>query len=242
MPHEIFLTAVVNEHDFDAAVKVLGGITAMREQQHISRVHYYIRDVSVRGLPSIKEIQKEKGPTSASWQELHQILLKQSYILHTRHRDFLDPTSPGPVLRFCDQPDPESNRYPRFITQRKILEINDLRTEKILAESKFTLKSEMVEESYHWWLNDLEYALTRILPVPPGSPLPQQVSDLNDLQPLSSFWMLYVRTWVESNPERMQLAYVRLNQVKNDFTGLFEFKTMDRRAHDTRNMEPRGSV
>ncbi len=85
MPHEIFLTAMVPDADATKARAVLGGMTEMRERHQFTKVRYLQReDLNPKSLDKFKELQKERGPNAARWQELHQILLKQHYILQER--------------------------------------------------------------------------------------------------------------------------------------------------------------
>ncbi|KAK0704644.1 mediator complex, subunit Med18 [Lasiosphaeris hirsuta] len=251
MPHEIFLTAVVPDADVTTARSVLGGVTEMRERHQFNRVRYMQRqDAGPKTLDKLKEYyQKERGPNTVRWQELHQILLKQSYILQERisitqevmastgDAAAIVPPTQSRLLRWNDFPDPSSSRLPTFITQRKMLEIGDRRLPKILSDTKFIVKAESVEESYQWWLNNAEYSLTRTFPLAPGTQ--QEVPNMAGLEPLAPFWVLYVRIQVDSNPERMQQGHAQLSRVRDRLLRVFDFKVFDRRAHDTRNMEPR---
>ena len=99
----------------------------------------------------------------------------------------------------------------------------------------------MVDESYHWWLNDIEYALTRtfIISLNPDPAASQQVLNLALIEPAASFWLLFVRSRVESTPERMQQSQAQLAQVREQLMGVFDFKVFDRRCHDSRLQEQR---
>lgn len=99
-------------------------------------------------------------------------------------------------------------------------------------------KTESIEESFHWWFNNLEYALIRTFTLPAGTN-PQLVPDLGTIPATFPFWLLYVRIQVESAPERMQEAHAQLENARQALIGIFEFKIFDRRTHDTRIMEPR---
>ncbi|KAK3314840.1 mediator complex, subunit Med18 [Apodospora peruviana] len=261
MPHEIFLTAIVpDDYAFNARA-VLAGHTEMREQHRFTKVRYMRREeFGVKGLPTNKDLQKERGPNAALWQELHQIFLKQSYIIQER-TDITDeiknagatdaitagtPAAKVPRLRFNDLPDTMSSRHPQHNTQRKTLEIADPRLGKILADNKFTCKTESIEETYHWFDDKgLEYVLTRVFraPAPRGNNNTAiekpalSVAALGD--PVAPFWTLFVSVRVESTPERMQQGHQLLETTRQFLTGVFDFRNFDRRAHDTRNMEPR---
>ncbi|KAL2133440.1 hypothetical protein VTI74DRAFT_2326 [Chaetomium olivicolor] len=264
MPHEIFLCAVVADPDALKARALLGGFTETSGQHHqfIRVQHYEPQDLTVKGFTTIKQLQKERAPTTQQWQELHQILAKQPSVLQVRTNVTEqvqnavtrgDPTTvriPAEkphILRWTDLPDPPNPRLP-FITQRKIVDIADPRAVKILVENKFKAKSHLLEESYHWWRNDVEYALTRtfVISLDPNtddSPS-QQISNPASLEPATPFWILYVRTKVDSTssasmPERMKQAQAVLVQVREQLLGVFDFKAFDRRCHDTRVQGPR---
>lgn len=243
MPHEIFLTAVVPDADATKARAVLAGITEMKERHQYTLVRHLQReDSNPKTLDKLKEFQKEKGANAPRWQELYQILVKQAYVILEQidvtpevsataageiPLDF--PPNKPRLLRWADLPDPPSNRYPAFITQRRILEISDTRLKTMLPELKFSARTTSIEESYKWWHNNLEYALTRILLIPQG-----QTPTIESLQPLAPFWILYVRVQTDSNPERMSQSHVSLSAVRERLLGVFDFKVFDRRAHDTR--------
>jgi len=87
MPCELFLTAVVPDDRVNTARAILSGVTEMRERRRFTAVCYIHREDSAapKTLDRLKELQKERGsPNAARWQELHQILLKQSYVLQER--------------------------------------------------------------------------------------------------------------------------------------------------------------
>jgi len=84
MTHEIFLTAVVNsDEDAIKARAILRGYTEIRERQRFTKVRHMVRN-GVKGLPTIKELQKERTPNLPIWTELHQILMKGAYIIQER--------------------------------------------------------------------------------------------------------------------------------------------------------------
>ncbi|KAK0625965.1 mediator complex, subunit Med18 [Immersiella caudata] len=250
MPHEVFLTAVVKDADAIKARGVLAGITEMKERHHYLLVRHLERDAANRDpkiLNKLKEYQKERGPNAARWQEFQQILAKQEYIIQ-EHIDVTRevgnanggeisltfPPSKPHLLRWNDIPDPPGKAFPEFITQRRILEISDPRLEKILPDIKFVPRSTCIEESYKWWLDNLEYSLTKYIPIPPG-----QTPNLAALEPVVPFWILYVRSQTDSSPERMKESQIALAGVRERLLGVFDFKAFDRRAHDTRIMGQR---
>lgn len=86
MPHEIFMTAVVVDADAAKARSVLTGVTETRERHRYTKVrHLHRGDGAPKSLDKLKELGKEpRNPNAPRWQELHQILLAQSYILQER--------------------------------------------------------------------------------------------------------------------------------------------------------------
>jgi hypothetical protein len=86
MPHEIFMTAIVPDGDATKARSVLTGVTETRERHRYTKIRYMQReDASPKTLDKFKELGKEsRNPHAARWQELHQILLAQSYIVQER--------------------------------------------------------------------------------------------------------------------------------------------------------------
>ncbi|KAK4233112.1 hypothetical protein C8A03DRAFT_19742 [Achaetomium macrosporum] len=258
MPQEIFLSAVVANADETKARALLGGFTEMRERHSFTRVrHYEPQDPSVKGFPTIRQLQKDSAPSNAQWQELQQILAKQPSVLQLR-TDITEsvqnemmrggsttviPANSPCIVRWTEFPEPTNPRLP-FITQRKVIEIVDQRAERILADNKFRLKSDLVEESYHWWLNDVEYILTRtfVVALGPNPVISQETPNLASAEPVAPFWILYVRTRAESPspatmPEHIRKCQAQLVQVQGKFMGVFDFKVFDRRCHDTRIQE-----
>lgn len=169
------------------------------------------------------------------------------------------------VVRWTEFPEPTNPRLP-FLTQRKTIDIEDRRAEKILADNKFRfvdcgfpkltvattngvtaasrIKSNLVEESYHWWLNSVEYVLARsfVLPWDADVAPMQQIPKLASAEPIAPFWILYVRASVKSAapatiPEHVRKAQAHLVQVRAQLMGVFDFKAFDRRCHDTRIQE-----
>lgn len=144
------MTAVVAAADVANARTLVGAFTEMRERRQFNRIqHFEPQDLAIKGLPKAKELQKERAPNGALWQELHQILVKQPSTLQVRTRitDEVNSAQAGEavaiavnkprVLRWTELPDPSSSRIPPFITQRRILEISDGRMEQILADNRF---------------------------------------------------------------------------------------------------------
>ncbi len=148
MIYEVFITACIPHADAETAQAILSGATEMRHRERFTRVQFY--EPQDKGFPTIKQMQKERMPTSTQWQELHNILVKQPSVLQLR-TDVTDeiqsararnattadvPAGKPCVARWTDIPDPPNPHHP-FITQRKVLEIADPRAETILADNKF---------------------------------------------------------------------------------------------------------
>ncbi|KAK0741926.1 mediator complex, subunit Med18 [Apiosordaria backusii] len=245
--HELFLSSVVKEHEVPKVLALFGGFTEMRERHQFTRVQHFEPNPAVKGLATIKEFQKEPRLLNNPWLELHQILAKQPCTIQVRTRivdSEIESAKKGEMvsvpddrvrlLRWTELPDPPSQRLPPYITQRKTIEFVDPRMEKILVDNKFTRVSNIYEESYHWWQTDFtEFALIRTWIADDSLPA-DKIMNLSSTQPYAPFWMLYVRTLVESSPERMQQAQTQLEKVKDQFRGVLDFKVFDRRAMDTR--------
>ncbi|KAK3898524.1 hypothetical protein C8A05DRAFT_18914 [Staphylotrichum tortipilum] len=266
MLYEVFITACLPDDDAETAQAILSGVTEMRHRERFTRVNYY--EPQDKGLPTIKQLLKERPPTLPQWQELNLILAKQPSVLQLR-TDITEeiqsaqarnataadvPADKPRVARWTDLPDPPNPRHP-FITQRKVLEFADPRAETILADNKFRFKSSLIEESYLWWLNGIEYEMVRMYMVDPdpnpGAPqpgptpgAPQQVPNPSSLEPVGSIWILYVRARVDPHPpsnmlDRMTQGQTHLAQIRERLLGVFDFKIFDRRCRDTRIQEAR---
>ncbi|KAL2158736.1 hypothetical protein VTH06DRAFT_3927 [Thermothelomyces fergusii] len=260
MTHESFLAAAVLEEDGTTARAILRGVTESHERHYFTRVqHYRPPDSTPRGLPTVKQLQKERRPTTAQWQELHQILVKQPSVLQVRTditEEVLNalnrsqggeappviiPAGKHSSLRWTDMPDPPSPQRPPFITQRRLVDIDDPRAPAILAENNFGPTSDLIEESYCWWSEGVEYSLTRMFVAALKADLivPDQVPNPARLTPVGNIWILYVRARVDSSPtttmpERVKQAQAQLARIREQLKGVFDFPAFDRRCHDTR--------
>ncbi|KAL2140027.1 hypothetical protein VTI28DRAFT_4335 [Corynascus sepedonium] len=266
MTHESFLAATVLEEDGATARAILRGVTESRERHYFTRVqHYKPLDSTSRGLPTVKQLQKERTLTTAQWQELHQILVKQPSVVQVRtditeevenalshHRAGGEaipaniPPGKHCALRWADMPDPESPQRPPFIAQRRVVDIDDPRAPAILADNKFGATSDLIEESYCWWSQGIEYCLTRmfVVALEGDSISADQVPNPALLKPIGKIWILYVRAKVDSSPpttmpERVKQAQAQLVRVREQLKGVFDFPAYDRRCHDTRALSSR---
>lgn len=112
---------------------------------------------------------------------------------------------------------------------------------------------------YRYYNNDVEFCLFRQLflrpiedhipmdarttaPSPPLSQLPSWDS----LTPIDGQdrWILLVKVHVveDNNPEELQKAQETLNGVKKDLGSAFDFKSIDRKVHDTRVIQRQAGV
>ena len=98
-------------------------------------------------------------------------------------------------------------------------------------------KSECVEESYVYCLDNVEYRLSRTLCLPDTTPdgTPRgALPPLPELQP-PPFWVLQLKVLLqEANPELANLAVDLLASAKRSLGTCFDFQQLDRRAFDPR--------
>ncbi|KAJ9149471.1 Mediator of RNA polymerase II transcription subunit 18 [Pleurostoma richardsiae] len=255
--HELFLTGVVRDDDLEMARAVLQGFCAMNSWQSTHRVLFFRGPPQPKGLPKSEAIPK-LPQTQALWRDLHQNLARQSYVLQLRYevfrdRDFggdamqtdakpatLDHT-PG-TLRWTDIPDPTGNRP---VTQRKKVDIPDQRNLiRVVQDNGHVFKSEAIEESHTYFRDNLEFTILRYHSLPQdqqssGAPAPRSSLppwDTLATQDPAGKWLLLVRAHVaeDTSPEKMQKAHDELTAVRDELLGVFEFRILDRRVHDTR--------
>ncbi len=148
--HELFLTAVVPDADLDRAKALLQGLCGMAAYASMHRVLYFAGPPQPRGLIVKRSIPQPVLPTQARlWTELHQQLLRQSFVVQVRYGVGGDefgaapaesaasssPTTslidtPG-MLRWVDLPDPtggsSASGITRLVTQRKTVELPETR-------------------------------------------------------------------------------------------------------------------
>lgn len=141
--HELFLTAVVPDADIERAKALLQGLSGMTARGTVHRVLYFAGPPQPRGLAVKRAIPQPIQPAQARlWTELHQQMLRQSFVLQARYpvanRDepgagspaILAGSAPG-TLRWTDIPDPtggsSATGIQRLVTQRKKVELADTR-------------------------------------------------------------------------------------------------------------------
>ncbi|KAL1889747.1 hypothetical protein Sste5346_008735 [Sporothrix stenoceras] len=190
--HELFLTAVVPDVDIERAKALLQGLSGMTARGTVHRILYFAGPPQPRGLAVKRAIPQPIQPAQGRlWAELHQQMMRQSFVLQARYpvnRDELGATpaaSPGAAailngsapgtLRWTDIPDPtggsSATEIMRMITQRKKVELADTRNlPAILTDNGYRFKSELIEESFIFYNNGNEYVLVRYHRLPSSAP------------------------------------------------------------------------
>ncbi|CAK7220185.1 hypothetical protein SCUCBS95973_004072 [Sporothrix curviconia] len=273
--HELFITAVVPDADIERAKALLQGLTGMTARHSLHRLLYFAGPPQPRGLSVKRSIPQPIQPAQGRlWAELHQQMVRQSFVLQARYPVNMaelgasPAASPGSAaiaagsapgtLRWTDLPDPTGSNSAtgivRLATQRKKLELTDTRNlPAILTDNGYRFKSELLEESFLFNNNGNEYALVRYhrlpsaAPAAPGTP-PTPLAALpawDELMTSATFdpsrqWLFFVRRHVhgDTSPEKMKKALGELEAARVQLTGIFAFKPVDRRAHDTRIERP----
>ncbi|RDA85845.1 hypothetical protein CP532_4894 [Ophiocordyceps camponoti-leonardi (nom. inval.)] len=260
--YELSLTAPVEQADFQAACAVLGGICAMPPWQTVSRVLYYQGPPKPAGIANQASIDKPVRKDAAfRWKDLHQSLSRQSFVIQTRYevvpdRDMgpsatpMDLDAAAGILRWADFPDPPHGRP--LLTQRKVVEIwEQKRLPSVMRDNQIRYKTEMIEEECRFFRDDVEFCLTRSylvhpirdyttlesrtqLPTGPSPSLPSWDSLMTVDQ--QRRWILHVKTHVlqDNKPDEIRKAQDRLMSIRTELDGVFDFKTIDRKVHDTR--------
>ncbi|KAF4976020.1 hypothetical protein FZEAL_7276 [Fusarium zealandicum] len=266
--YELVLTALVEDHNFGAACAVLGGLCGMTPWESVQRVLYFQgppRPVGISNQSSIdKPIRKDTG---FLWKELHQNLMRQSYILQARYdvlkdRDMgpnatsmdLD-TTPG-ILRWTDFPDPP--RGQPLLAQRKKVELWDQKKlPSVMRDNNYQFKTETVEEMYRFFREDIEFCLVRhhflqpLLEYVPLEAKEQLSSPSATLPPWESLtpvdmqkrWFLQVKAHVvqDNKPDELRKTQEQLLAIRGELDGVFDFKAIDRRVLDPRVVQqPQG--
>ncbi|KHN94352.1 uncharacterized protein MAM_07781 [Metarhizium album ARSEF 1941] len=262
--YELFLTALIEEKDFNAACSVLSGFCAMSPWETLNRVLYLQGPPRPSGITNQSSIEKPlRKDTALLWKELHQSLSRQSCILQVRYevvkdRD-LGPSSapmdldgmPG-VLRWADFPDPPHGRP--WLSQRKMVEIwEQKKLLPIMRDNNYRFKTEILEENYRFFREEVEFCLSRqyfLRPLGDYAPLesrggqqpsPSPITSLpawDDVTPvdMQNRWILLVKSHVvqDNKPDDIRIAQDQLLSIRGELEGAFDFKTFDRKVHDTR--------
>jgi mediator of RNA polymerase II transcription subunit 18 len=107
------------------------------------------------------------------------------------------------------------------------------------------LKSELIQETFTFVRDNVEFALSRWYHLPqsppasaPGAALPAW-SELKPMDPARK-WMFTVALNVmeDNQPEKMKKANDELLHIRTELEQMFEFKSIDRRVFDTRIAKP----
>ncbi|KAM3444774.1 hypothetical protein NHJ13734_001124 [Beauveria thailandica] len=252
--YEVFLTSVVEDADFTSACSILEGLCSMKAWESVVRIIYYHGPQRPAGLSNQTSIEKPiRKNVAPLWRELHQNLSRQSFIIQTRYevlkdRDFgecakpaeLDAT-PG-ILRWADFPDPAHGKP--LLTQRKMVELWDQRAlPSLLRENHHRFKGEVIEETYRFFRDEVEFSLTKQYFLHPieGQAVVAPVTQLpawDKLTPvdMQRRWIMQVRTHVlqDNKPDEIRKAQDKLMALRNELDGVFDFRTIDRKVHDTR--------
>ncbi|KAM5352782.1 hypothetical protein ACJ41O_005504 [Fusarium nematophilum] len=259
--YELFLTALVEDSDFGAACAVLGGLCGMPPWESVHRVLYFQgppRPVGISNQNSIdKPIRKDTG---FLWKELHQNLSRQSFVLQTRYEVLKDrgmgpdaapmdlDATPG-ILRWTDFPDPPHGRP--MLTQRKKVELWDQKKlPSVLRDNQHQFKTETIEEVYQFFREDIEFCLVRhyfIQPLENYVPMETKAQPSFPVTSLPAWetltpvdmqkrWFLFVKAHVlqDNKPDEIRKAQDQLLAIRGELDGVFDFRSIDRKVHDTR--------
>ncbi|KAJ6789784.1 hypothetical protein PWT90_02334 [Aphanocladium album] len=260
--YEVFMTSIVEDAEFTSACSVLEGLCSMKPWESVVRVLYFQgppRPVGLSNQTSIeKPIRKNVAPL---WRELHQNLSRQSYMVQARYeilkdRDFGSEEKPMEldatpcVLRWADFPDPPHGKP--LLTQRKMVELWEQRAiPSVLRDNQHQFKGEMVEETYRFFRDEIEFALTKqyfFNPIQEYTPLESrqantfspvaQLPAWSNLTPvdMQGRWIMQVKTHVlqDNKPDEIRKAQDKLMALRNELDGVFDFRTIDRKVYDTR--------
>ncbi|KND89012.1 Mediator of RNA polymerase II transcription subunit 18 [Tolypocladium ophioglossoides CBS 100239] len=260
--YELFLTALVEGSDFHAACAVLSGFCAMPPWETVNRVLYFQGPPRPTGISNQASVEKPMRKDAAFlWKDLHQNLSRQSFVLQARYdvvkeRDMgpsaapVDLDSAQGILRWTDFPDPPHGRP--VLTQRKAIELWEQRKlPSVLRDNHYQFKTETIEEVYRFFRDQIEFCLTRqyfLKAIHDYTPLesrqhqpPEPLSTLpawDSLTPvdMQNRWILQVKIHVlqDNKPDEIRKAQDQLASICGELEGSFDFKTIDRKVHDTR--------
>lgn len=112
------------------------------------------------------------------------------------------------------------------------------------------LKAETVEEMHRFFRDDMEFSLTKrycVRPMHDYAPLDSRADEPGPLASLPAWdaltpvdvqgrWILQVKSHVlqDNKPDEIRNAQDQLMAVRGELEGVFDFKAMDRKVHDTR--------
>ncbi|KAJ3541951.1 hypothetical protein NM208_g4357 [Fusarium decemcellulare] len=259
--YELFLTALVEDSDFASACAVLGGFCGMAPWESVQRVLYFQGPPRPMGISNMSSIDKPiRKDTGFLWKELHQNLSRQSYVLQIRYevlkdRDMgpnaapmdLDAT-PG-ILRWTDFPDPPHGR-PMLIQRKKVELWEQKKLPSIMRDNNHQFKTETIDEVYRFYRDDIEFCLVRhnlVQPLTSYVPMESKTEQSLPMANLPSWefitpvdqqkrWFLLVKAHVlqDNKPDEIKKAQDQLLKIRGELDGVFDFKSIDRKVHDTR--------
>ncbi|KAL7957337.1 mediator complex, subunit Med18 [Trichoderma compactum] len=260
--YELFLTALVEDGDINTALAVLSGFCSMQPWESVSRVIYFQGPPRPSGITNQRSFEKPiRKEAALLWKELHQNLSRQSFVLQARYEIYKDrdlgpsaepvdlDTVPG-TLRWTDFPDPPRNQP--ILTQRKKVELWEQRKLlSVLRENNHQFKTETIEDTYRFFRDDVEFCLTRHYFIGPledyvplaakSAPPTEPKSALPAWESLTRVdsqnrWILQVKAHVvqDNKPDEIKKAQDQLLKFRTDLEGVFDFKVIDRKVHDTR--------
>ncbi|KAK6955144.1 hypothetical protein Daesc_002775 [Daldinia eschscholtzii] len=254
---ELFLTASVKDSDFAMACAVLQGLTWMTARHAVHRILFFHGQPQPKPLKVTRAFQQSRF--LQLWKDLSSQLSRSSYVIQLAYevgpdRDFGKETNmefnalPG-TLRWTDLPDPLRDTP---VTQRKKIEIPEQSSlPTALTDNGFQYKNEMIQESYSFVRENVEFVFSRYYRLPPlDEQSGEQAEDRPraalppwaDLRPVdpAQKWVLNVKLNVvdDSQPEKVKKANSELLAVKAELEKIFDFKAVDRRVFDTRIAPP----
>ncbi|KAI1780927.1 mediator complex, subunit Med18 [Hypoxylon cercidicola] len=250
---ELFLTASTKDADFSMSCAVLQGLAWMTARKSVHRILFFHGQPQPKPLKNMRAFQQSRHPQL--WKDLSNQLMRSSYVLQIAYevnpdRDFGKGTAmefnslPG-TLRWTDLPDPARDTP---VTSRKKIEIPEQsHLPMALTDNGFRYKNEVIQESYSFVRENVEFVFSRYYEVTgsPGRPITSLPpwADLKPLDPAQK-WVLNVKLNVpdDSQPEKVKKAHEELLAVKAELDRLFEFKAIDRRVFDTRIAPPPARV
>ncbi|KAK9414796.1 putative Mediator of RNA polymerase II transcription subunit 18 [Seiridium unicorne] len=273
--HELFLTSTIKDGDLEKACAVLQGLSWMSARHNVYRVTYYAGQPKPKGLPNLKsipasrhgaswnELHRELTRLSYVFHLVHEVLPDKDF----GTPNALDLNGMAGTLHWTGFPDPPREKG-QLTTHRKKIDIPDqkqllaimasngqayvhtiafflLKSESIKTNRIRSYKTELIQETYTFIRDNIEFVLSRNYYLPsvsevagPSSSLPAW-SDLKPVDPARK-WMFQVKRDVieDSQPEKMKQAQKDLLEVKAELEAIFSFVPIDRRVLDTRITPP----
>lgn len=251
----LFMACQVKRRDFDTACAILQGYCAGTAVHKLTRIIFMGGPTDTpKGLKNTTHINKAPH-TKALWDDLAKAFAKFSYVVQARYAITpsmhcgpsgvaLDYDNTPAVLLWRDIPDAVPGEK-RPVLQQPYEEIpTDKALLAALQDNGYRFKNECVEETWSYYHSStVEFQFVRYLrlhhtdtPSTPATVLPAwselQGQSLDPADGLLLFVSLYVDK--DKEPQVMKQAEKMLEDVRAEFDGIFDFRTWDRRAFDTR--------